>query len=83
MKKLLLVRPFANVMNINTYNSQEIGLCKAFCQFGFDCDIVYFSKTNYEEIVFRGEKTRIKIVWRTGVVFGTRANGLTNSSFFI
>lgn len=73
MKKLLLVRPFANVMNISTYNSQEIGLCKAFCQFGFDCDIVYFSRINHEEVVFRGEKTRVKIIWRKGVVFGTRA----------
>ncbi|MCM1120973.1 MAG: glycosyltransferase family 4 protein [Eubacterium sp.] len=73
MKKLLLVRPFANVMNISTYNSQEIGLCKAFCQSGFDCDIVYFSKTNHEEIVYRDEKHRVKMIWRKGVVFGTRA----------
>ena len=73
MKKLLLVRPYANVMNIRTYNSQEIGLCKAFCQFGYDCDIVYFSETNHEEIVFRNEKNRVKIIWRKGVVFGTRA----------
>lgn len=73
MKKLLLVRPFANVMNISTYNSQEIGLCKAFCRFGFDCDIVYFSKTNHEETVFHDEKHRVKIIWRKGVVFGTRA----------
>ena len=73
MKKILLVRPFANVMNISTYNSQEIGLCKALCQLGFDCDIVYFSRTNYEEIVFRAKKRRVKIIWRKGVVFGTRA----------
>lgn len=73
MKKLLLVRPFASVLNISTYNSQEIGLCKAFCQFGFDCDIVYFSKTNHEEIAYRDEKHRVKIIWRKGVVFGTRA----------
>lgn len=73
MKKLLLVRPFANVMNISTYNAQEIGLCKALCQLGFDCDIVYFSRTNYEEIVFRYKKRRVKVIWRKGVVFGTRA----------
>ena len=73
MKKLLLVRPFAKVMNISTYNSQEIGLCKAFCRLGFDCDIVYFSKTNHEEIVFRDKKNRVKIIWRRGIVFGIRA----------
>lgn len=73
MKKLLLVRPFANVMNVSTYNSQEIGLCKAFCQLGFDCDIVYFSMTNREEIVFHEKKNRVRIIWRKGIVFGTRA----------
>lgn len=73
MKKLLLVRPFANIMNISTYNSQEIGLCKAFCRLGFDCDIVYFSMTNNEDIVFRNKTNRVKIIWRKGIVFGTRA----------
>lgn len=72
MRKLLLVRPFANIMDISSYNSQEIGLCKAFCKRGFDCDIVYFSSRNYEEVVFRDGKRRIKIIWRNGIKFGTR-----------
>lgn len=71
MKKLLLVRPFANVMNIKNYNSQEIGLCKAFCKYGYDCDIVYFSTKNCSEQVFSNGRNKVTLIWKKGLKFGT------------
>ena len=73
MKKLLLIRPFANMMNIKSYNSQEIGLCKAFCKYGYDCDIVYFSTVNRSEQVFSNGKNKITLIWKKGIKFGTMA----------
>lgn len=73
MRKLLLVRPFANVMNIRSYNSQEIGLCKAFCKCGYDCDIVYFSTVNRSEQIFSNGKNKVTLIWKRGIKFGTMA----------
>ncbi len=73
MRKLLLVRPFANIMNIQSYNSQEIGLCKAFCKYGYDCDIVYFSRVNRSEKVFCNGKNKVTLIWKKGITIGTMA----------
>lgn len=73
MKKLLLVRSFASVMNIKSYNSQEIGLCKAFCRHGYDCDIVYFSTENRSEEVFNDGRNKVTLLWRKGFKLGTMA----------
>lgn len=66
--KILLFRTCPTVMKIDTYNSQEIGLAKAFIGMGHQCDIIYYNghRENKVQIipVFGGE---IKIYWRRGV----------------
>ena len=44
-KNILIVRGFANEINITNYNSQEIGLAKALIKQGYQCDIVYYTKS--------------------------------------
>ncbi len=55
--------------HINYYNMQEIGLCKAFSDYGWNCDILYYSDENRNENLFYNERkqTRIKILWRKGL----------------
>ncbi len=40
--KILIIRPYASVLNKNTYNLQHVGLAKAFLRKGNQCDIVYW-----------------------------------------
>lgn len=40
--KILIIRPYASVLNKNTYNLQHVGLAKAFMRKGHHCDIVYW-----------------------------------------
>lgn len=50
--KLLIVRGYGSIMNIGNYNTQEIGLAKAFIKKGIDTDIVFFGgneKTHIQE----------------------------------
>lgn len=59
--KVLLVRPFPDILNLNTYNVQEIGLAKALAAKGIICDVVLFNagdKNRVEEYEFEknGEK---------------------------
>lgn len=42
--KILYLRNFAKEMNLDHYNSQEIGLCKEFIDSGYDCDIIFYTK---------------------------------------
>ena len=53
--KVLLVRPFPDILNLNTYNVQEIGLAKALAAKGIICDVVLFNagdKNRVEEYEF-------------------------------
>ena len=49
-KRILIIRGFANELNINNYNSQEIGLAKALVKKGYQCDIVYYTKNKKKRI---------------------------------
>lgn len=52
-RKIIYFKNFAAGIEYKYYNSQEIGLCKAFVENGFDCDIISFSdnkKDAFEEI---------------------------------
>lgn len=40
--KILIVRTFPDILNIDTYNVQEIGLAKALIRKGHECDIVLY-----------------------------------------
>lgn len=47
--KILIVRTFPDILNIDTYNVQEIGLAKALIRKGHECDIVLFGGKNHSE----------------------------------
>lgn len=67
--KILLVRTFASVLNPASYNSQEIGLARAFIRAGHVCDIVYYnaSSPSYDQVVETpGSDTPVTIHWRKG-----------------
>ena len=40
--KILLVRSAPYDLDISTYNVQEVGLGKAFCELGYDFDFIAF-----------------------------------------
>ncbi|MBR2822768.1 MAG: glycosyltransferase family 4 protein [Clostridia bacterium] len=66
--KILILRTMANVLRLNTYNLQEVGLAKALIRLGHPCDIVYYTdekKDRREEITFDGDKT-LTILWMHG-----------------
>ena len=64
--KILIVRPWAEELNINNYNCQEIGLAKALIRKGNKCDIVLYTKNNSreEDYVFDNNK-KIHIYYLT------------------
>lgn len=64
--KLLYVRSGPYELNFDSYNLQEVGLAKAFCEKGIDIDILYYSKENRnQEIKYSGHT--INILWRKGI----------------
>lgn len=74
--KVLIVRTFPDIMNINSYNVQEIGLAKALVMRGDICDIVLYNgrEPDREELFFfqdkpNGKKYQIKIYWLKGYNF--------------
>ncbi len=69
--RILILRTMANVLRLNTYNLQEVGLAKALTRLGHRCDILYYTdqKTDRREtITFDGDKT-ITILWTHGYNF--------------
>ena len=70
-KKVLYVRSAPYDLDINSYNIQEIGLGKAFCELGYDFDFIAFKKSSpYRSIIFYNsganvaryiEKPRIRV----------------------
>ncbi|AEB30203.1 hypothetical protein CAR_c15440 [Carnobacterium sp. 17-4] len=66
MKKLLYVRSGPYELDFNNYNLQEIGLATAFCKKGYDCDVVYYSKENKDQLIKVGNNS-IRILWRKGI----------------
>lgn len=67
--KVLILRTNGDVVKINNYNLQEIGIAKALIRRGIQCDIVYFcgKDKSHEEYINFDEKHRIKIYWRSGI----------------
>ncbi len=69
--KILIVRTFPDVMRIDSYNTQEIGLAKALILSGNVCDIVLYNGKNHDEVKeysFEkdGQDYRYKIYWCHG-----------------
>lgn len=75
--KILIVRTYPSVMNIKNYNSQEIGLAKAFVRAGHICDIVYYAGnvSSHTETISTPDGEPIKIYW-------LRSFSLFNNGFF-
>lgn len=72
--KVLIVRTFPDILNINTYNVQEIGLAKALTYRGIVCGIVLYNgreadRTEIYEFVRDGKTYRFPIYWMKGIGF--------------
>ena len=70
--KVLLVRSFPDVLNLNTYNVQEIGLAKALACKGIECGVVlYHGKKEDAEELYEfnkgGRSYSFKIYWLKGI----------------
>lgn len=76
--KILIIRPFPEKINIDSYNVQEIGLAKALVEKGHECGIVFFEsgKNNSEQLIQTECGHDIRIYWRKGI------NVLKNGLFF-
>lgn len=75
--KILIVRNYASELNIENYNSQELGMAKAFIEKGYQCDIIYYTKSKKpwkKEIKVNDEK--ITIFYEPAVNF------MSNSIYF-
>lgn len=74
--KILIIRTTPNLVNLNTYNLQEIGLAKALARKGHDCDVMYYcdkKKDYFEEITIDTNK-KIGVLWIHG--FGAFYEGI-------
>lgn len=67
MKRILYVRSGPYQINLDSYNSQEIGLATAFAERNVRCDVLYYhKKKNFDQVVKKNGH-EIKILWRKGV----------------
>lgn len=72
--KILIVRTFPTIMDLNTYNIQEIGLAKALAVRGHDCGIIFYNgkaSDRIEKVIFEKGNVQyiIKIYWLKGCSF--------------
>lgn len=72
--KVLIVRTFSDVLNLNTYNVQEIGLAKALTSKGIECGVVLYhgNKEDREEVYQFYKKDAsysFKLYWLKGIGF--------------
>ena len=82
--KILIVRSFPDILNLNAYNVQEIGLAKALTSKGLECGIVLYNggqKDRTERYAFfrDGKEYSFTIYWLRG--FSFFKNGIMPSVF--
>lgn len=68
--KILIIRTFPSIMNIEQYNVQEIGLAKALTLAGHECGIVFyngFHKSRIQELAVEGTDRKVRIYWQRGI----------------
>lgn len=65
--RILLFRTNGNVLDINRYNSQELGLAKALRRQGIECDIAYYSAHSTKTQNYKVNNGNIKIYWIKGI----------------
>lgn len=67
IKRVLYVRSGPYKVNLNSYNLQEVGFSKELCKRGIDCDILYYSDKNKDEIVYEYKDKKVTVFWRKGI----------------
>lgn len=72
--KILIIRTFPDILKLDSYNVQEIGLAKALIKKGHKCDIVLYHGNNgdkIEEYQFEagGKEYSLSIYWLKGFAF--------------
>nr|WP_308624375.1 glycosyltransferase family 4 protein [uncultured Eisenbergiella sp.] len=82
--KILIVRTFPNILNLNAYNVQEIGLAKALAYKGIECGVVFYNGRNDDrEECFTftkdGREYGFTVYWLKG--FGFFKNGFMPSVY--
>lgn len=82
--KVLIVRTFPDILNLNTYNVQEIGLAKALACKGLECSVALYHGKNpdkEERVTFvkDGREYAYTIYWLKG--FGFYKNGFMPSVY--
>lgn len=76
--KILIIRTFPSVLDPKSYNSQEIGLARAFVRAGHLCDIVYYNggaPARTQQVPVPGCEGAVTLYWMPG------ANLLKNGVF--
>lgn len=75
--KFLLFRTDPSIMNVKNYNSQEIGMAKAYIAAGHSCDIVYYNGKNPTRVeqIDAGNGKYINLYWMKGF-------SILNNGFF-
>lgn len=72
--KILIIRTFPDILNLKSYNVQEVGLAKALVKKGHRCDIVLYNGKEKDWIqeykfVCEGKELQFKIYWMHGIGF--------------
>lgn len=65
--KVLIFRTVAHQMNISSYNSQELGLAKAFFDKGHSCDVIYYTyKKERIDVIKKNKENEVRLIWKRG-----------------
>ncbi|MBO4701591.1 MAG: glycosyltransferase family 4 protein [Lachnospiraceae bacterium] len=65
MARILFVRSTPYDEDLNGYNVQGVGIAKAFCRLGYDCDYLNFHKTKDETIdVFEKDNHKARVIFK-------------------
>lgn len=67
IKRVLYIRSAPYKVNLNLYNLQEIGFSKELCKRGIDCDIIYYSDENKDQLIYEYKNKKVTILWRKGI----------------
>lgn len=69
--KILYVRSAPYDLNINTYNVQEVGLGKAFCELGYDFDFIAFKKNApfVESVFYEKGECKARLIEKSRIRF--------------
>ncbi len=65
--RILYIRSGPYELSFDSYNLQEVGLGKAFCEAGYDFDILYYTKKNNHNQLIETPNNQLRILWRRGI----------------